>query len=92
MQKKIKFAGLLLAGIFCLGHMQAASKVELNIKKTENLQQKRKITGIVQDAYGTVIGASVSIKGISIGTMTDIDGRFTLNVAEGQTIDPLGVK
>jgi TonB-dependent starch-binding outer membrane protein SusC len=42
--------------------------------------QKKTINGIVLDAKGeTVIGASVVIKGSTIGTITDLDGRFSLS-------------
>lgn len=40
-----------------------------------------KITGVVKDASGeTLIGATVREKGSSGGTVTDLDGRFTLDV------------
>ena len=50
------------------------------------VQQAKKITGVVSDATGPVIGASVVVKGTSNGAATDIDGRFTLNVQPGQTL------
>ena len=41
---------------------------------------QNKITGTVVDAQGEpVIGASVMIKGTSNGTVTDFDGKFTIN-------------
>lgn len=43
-------------------------------------------TGIVKDVEGPVIGASVLEKGTSNGTITDIDGKFTLQVKEGATL------
>ena len=48
----------------------------------------KKITGVVKDAHGEpVIGANVTVKGqSSIGTITDIDGRFTLNVPAGAVL------
>lgn len=43
--------------------------------------QDKKITGTVRDAMDVVIGASVTVKGnTSIGTITDIDGKFSLTV------------
>ena len=46
----------------------------------EAVQQANKVTGIVKDANGEpVIGANVMVKGQSIGTITDIDGRFVLD-------------
>ena len=49
-------------------------------KDGEAAQQANKVTGIVKDANGEpVIGANVMVKGQSIGTITDIDGRFVLD-------------
>ncbi|MCD7940405.1 MAG: TonB-dependent receptor [Bacteroides intestinalis] len=45
------------------------------------------VKGVVKDATGeSVIGASVVQKGTSNGTITDIDGNFTLNVPSNSTI------
>lgn len=44
------------------------------------------VTGIVRDVEGAVIGASVLEKGTSNGTITDVDGKFTLQVKEGATL------
>ncbi len=45
-------------------------------------QQVKKVTGTVSDVLGPVIGASVIEKGnTSNGTITDMDGNFSLNVA-----------
>ena len=43
-------------------------------------QQSNKVTGIVNDEFGPVIGASVVEKGTSNGVVTDLDGKFSLNV------------
>lgn len=46
--------------------------------------QSRTVTGTVTDADdgGTLPGVSVVVKGTSMGTVTDIDGKFTLNVTD----------
>lgn len=61
-----------------------ASDTNGNIRiNAENQQQKKKITGVVTDQTGeTVIGANVSVKGTSIGTITNMDGEFSLDVPE----------
>lgn len=41
-------------------------------------QQSGKITGIVEDSFGPVAGASVVVKGTTNGIMTDMNGQFTL--------------
>lgn len=46
------------------------------------LAQERSISGAVIDEKGEpLIGVSVSIKGTTTGTLTDIDGKFKLNAA-----------
>ena len=50
-------------------------------------QQNRQITGIVKDATGEpVIGANVVEKGTTNGTITDVEGRFSLSVAPNATL------
>ena len=50
-------------------------------------QQDTKITGTVEDEFGPVAGASGVIKGTTNGTMTDMDGHFTLEgVKKGDII------
>jgi TonB-linked SusC/RagA family outer membrane protein len=44
---------------------------------------QRTITGSVKDDKGeAMVGASVVVKGTTTGTITDIDGKFSLNVAK----------
>ena len=45
-----------------------------------------KVTGVVKDSSGEpIIGASVTVKGAQgLGTVTDIDGNFTLSVPSGK--------
>jgi len=50
------------------------------------VQQANKVTGTVKDALGPIIGASVMEKGTSNGTITDMDGKFSLNVRSGATL------
>ena len=45
--------------------------------------QARVISGVVKDATGeTIISASVVVKGTSIGTVTDFDGNYTIDVPD----------
>lgn len=61
---------------------------ELNVHAVSATNQKQtKITGIIYDEYGeTVPGANVLVKGTTNGTITDMDGKFTLNVHPGETL------
>lgn len=50
-------------------------------KDGQSVEQSRKISGVVKDVSGEpIIGANVMIKGESAGTITDLDGRFSLDV------------
>ncbi len=49
-------------------------------------QQSKKVSGVVQDAMGPVIGASVKVKGTNTGVATNLDGKFTLSVNPGATL------
>lgn len=52
-------------------------KSKENISSAEQVNQ---VKGIVKDETGeSVIGANVTVKGQSIGTITDIDGRFVID-------------
>ena len=50
------------------------------------VQQSKTVTGTVRDAGGPVIGATIMEKGTSNGTVTDLDGNFSLNVQPGATL------
>ena len=45
-----------------------------------------KVTGTVADAIGGVAGASVMIDGTSTGTITDLDGRYTIDTKTGDVL------
>ena len=50
--------------------------------------QEVNVSGVVTDATGeTIIGASVVEKGTTNGTVTDIDGKFTLKVKKGAQLE-----
>lgn len=45
------------------------------------------VTGTVADANGDpLIGCTVQLKGSSVGTVTDLDGHFKMQVPEGKTL------
>lgn len=51
------------------------------------LSQQRQITGTVTNEQGAALpGISVVLKGTSVGTMTDADGRYSLNAQTGQVL------
>ena len=51
---------------------------EISVFQNENLI---KITGVIKDSKGEpLIGVNVGVKGSSEGTISDLDGRFALDV------------
>lgn len=50
-------------------------------------EQKSKVTGVVLDAHGEpIIGANVVEKGTTNGTITDLDGHYSLEVSSSRSI------
>lgn len=53
----------------------------------KHTQQTHKITGTITNLQGEpIIGANITIEGTTSGTITDIDGKFSLEVPAGSTI------
>jgi TonB-linked SusC/RagA family outer membrane protein len=59
-----------------------------NMEQNTMVSQKRLVTGVVLDSQGEpVVGANVFEKGEKTnGTITDIDGKFSLNVSDNATL------
>ena len=50
-------------------------------------QNPRILKGLIVDASGMpVIGANILVKGSNVGTITDIDGNFSLEVSDGNVL------
>ncbi|MDR3340287.1 MAG: TonB-dependent receptor, partial [Candidatus Symbiothrix sp.] len=64
------------------------TKQGTNSLSTSNLQQQEvRITGTVTDVTGEpIIGATVKVKGSSIGTSTGVEGKFSISVSGTNTI------
>ncbi len=77
-----------------LSYSQKGTYIVLSSRKTKEVsaaievtQQKKRISGVVTDIFGEpVIGANVIEKETTNGVITDSDGKFTLEVAPGATI------
>lgn len=83
--RKALFALLLCSG-FIATHPLAAMASNNEVQATQ--QSNLKVSGIVKDNMGEpVIGASIAVKGGTTGTISDIDGKFTLNVSKGAVIE-----
>lgn len=61
---------------------------DLTKKATSGPKTKKKITGLVTDEKGEpIIGASVKVKGASLGTVTDYNGRYSIDAAQGDKLE-----
>ncbi len=77
---------ILLAGAFSFPKSALAEPTIVG-ESTNISQQSGKCSGIVEDDFGPVAGASVIVKGTTNGIMTDMDGNFTLEgVKKGDII------
>src|ERR1700759_46210 len=81
MKKKIGYSICLLLSLFALPRVLAQ-------QPPQTTHQHITITGTVIDTTGRrVEGASVTVPGKkSVGTSTDVNGRFILDVDEGATV------
>lgn len=61
---------------------------ETHLKPTVAMQQSKEklVRGVVSDDMGSVAGATVRIKGTTIGVVTDMNGEFMLKIPVGSTI------
>lgn len=83
LQKPLVVGALLLGGV---SYTYAATGSDQGVSSSVT-QSVSNITGIVKDAQGEpVMGASVVVEGTGTGQATDIDGRFSVKAAVGQTI------
>lgn len=48
--------------------------------------QEKTVTGKVTDSEGPLPGVSVIVQGTSVGTQTDLDGNYRINVPSGETV------
>ncbi|MBK5720987.1 TonB-dependent receptor [Dysgonomonas sp. Marseille-P4677] len=72
--------------VYAYTHPEVAKGSEIGVLASVPTQQK-KIQGSVKDGAGEpLVGASVTIKGTTNATMTDIDGKFSLTVNPGSVI------
>ena len=75
---------VLLAGIIMLCAFMSTATVFASSASSEATQQGLTVTGNVTDEQGLSLpGVNVLEKGTNNGTITDIDGQFTITVQEG---------
>ena len=86
-QRAVLYSLLLSAGFIASPASVFAASESFPVTQS-SLQNKVSISGTVRDAMGEpVIGASVVEKGTTNGTVTDLDGNFSLSVSSGATLE-----
>ena len=77
--------------VFLMAMIAGLPSLPLTTKAAETVQltnQAEKISGQVLDQNGDpVIGATIKVKGTTTGTVTDLDGNFTINAHSGSTLE-----
>lgn len=89
MKKAIQLSAVLLLASSITAHADVTNVAAADAPVVERVQQSNvKVTGTVVDNEGIpVIGANVTVKGqTNIGTITDIDGAFTLDVPKNAVL------
>ncbi len=79
---------MMVLPIALISFLPLSTDLRAESPNTVNISQqiKKLVTGVVVDAAGLpLIGVNVSVKGTTEGTITDLDGKFSLN-ASSQSI------
>lgn len=74
--------------VFCNSAVFAKTKEKEN-KGTillETQQEPVRISGVVSDEIGPMTGVSVTVKGTQQGTVTDLDGRFSISAPNNNAV------
>ena len=62
-----------------------SSPAEMSLPATKIVQQARTVTGVVLDKENVpIIGATVVVEGTSTGVITDLDGKYSIDVPAGK--------
>ena len=87
MDKKMLAASLLSIGLASIPSQGILASATLMNGVQVQQQNTIKVSGVVNDSEGPIIGASVVEKGAKgNGTVTDLDGKFVLNCKPGATL------
>jgi TonB-linked SusC/RagA family outer membrane protein len=87
MYKKLRLTYLILIAFAIVFSGNAFADGNSNKSVAGISQASEKVTGVIEDALGPVIGASIVVKGTNKGAVTDLDGAFALDgVKRGDVI------
>lgn len=81
MKNKMNYLILCLIGLLSTFSMVTWASTD------ESHQSGRSVSGIVKDSHGEPIpGVSIVIKGTTMGTITDLDGNFSISVPDDNSV------
>ncbi|HCC51212.1 MAG TPA: membrane receptor RagA [Porphyromonadaceae bacterium] len=84
---KSAFADTDIDYLFENNYIVLSKKHERNTINTVNQQNSKKITGLILDETGEpVVGANIVERGTSNGVISDVDGKFSLDVSENAVL------
>ena len=79
---------LLKAAILAFVLVSMPQSIMAETNKSQAVEQAGSFRGTVVDQNGEpLIGVSILVKGSTTGTVTDFDGNFALDVAQGKTLE-----
>lgn len=79
MKRKAKLIqGMWLSGLLLIPIGTLAETTSYK-QETGVMQQDERVTGVITDGTEPIVGASIILKGTTRGTVSDMDGRFTLD-------------
>lgn len=83
----LKIAAVATLLLWCTQPMQAVANTNETWETADIQQQKVKTTGVVVDENGEpLIGVSVKVQGTATGTVTDLNGRFSIDSPKGAVL------
>jgi len=85
-ERKRNLLIVFLAG-FLLCYANNYALADNSTEPAVSQQAGRTVTGTVKDAQGEpIVGANIAVPGTTVGTMTNVDGHYSIRVTEGQTL------
>ncbi len=83
-KNKFNFISILFKFAFIIIFFSINNLSFAGVNSGNNLQDEKVVTGVVKDETGvTIPGATIMVPGTTIGTITDIDGKFSIKVPAG---------
>ncbi len=80
--KRMKMSMLIILLGICI-----APTINADTMETQSVQQTKQISGQVLDSQDEpLIGVNIRVKGTTAGTVTDIDGKYSVPASEGSTL------